>query len=124
MTIHYLIPLRHKYRAWYVPLQNEDDSSLTLAGLFEAWHGLTLKMNRHLKPELCPFKLKRGSIMPGMGFLILHIGPHRPVQGPLRLETLEWALSLTWDVPGLTRIGLSCEFRHEKAFLMSEVELT
>ena len=48
--------------------------------------------------------------MPEMGPLIPHTGHLRPVYGPLRFKTREWALFQTWYVPCVTRIRLLCEF--------------
>ena len=44
--------------------------------------------------------------------------------GSLRFKTLEWALPQTWDVPCVTRIGLSCEFNTSgmKTFSMPKGE--
>ena len=63
-----------------------------------------------LKPELGTFKLERGSPMPEMDPLIHHTGHLTLVYDPLRFKALGWAISQTWNVPCVTRIGLLHEF--------------
>ena len=48
--------------------------------------------------------------MPQMGPLIPEIAHVKPVYDPLRFKTLEWALSQTWNVRCMTRIGLMFGF--------------
>ena len=48
--------------------------------------------------------------MPEMDPLIPQIGHLRHVYDPLRFETLGWAISQTWNVSCVSRIGLLHEF--------------
>ena len=65
--------------------------------------------------------------MPERSPLIPHIGYLSPVYDPFVFKTLEWALSQTWDVPCVTRIGLFNEFSPpgmKMPFSYLRVELT